>query len=121
MTGDAKLCSVLRSLLSNRMSHVTLNNRKSKWFHQTNGLPQGSVLCSGIGGGAGPGPCLAPRGYPACAWGVWVALGTPCCGWIDAGPGVGLVALGPLMCPQVFYIPIPLALLVPVHSTHSHT
>ena len=36
MTGDANLCNIIRSLLS--------NNRKSRWFHQTNGLPQGSVL-----------------------------------------------------------------------------
>ena len=44
MTGDAKLCNIIRSLLSNRMFYVTLNNKKSRWFHQTNGLPQGSVL-----------------------------------------------------------------------------
>lgn len=44
MTGDAKLCNIIRSLLSSRMFHVTLNNKKSRWFHQTNGLPQGSVL-----------------------------------------------------------------------------
>ena len=44
VTGDAKLYNVIRSLLSNRMFHVTLNNRKSRWVHQTNGLPQGSAL-----------------------------------------------------------------------------
>ena len=44
MTADAKLCNIIRSLLSNRMFYVTLGNRKSRWFHQTNGLPQGSVL-----------------------------------------------------------------------------
>ena len=44
MTGDAQLCNIIRDLLSNRMFYVTLNNKKSRWFHQTNGLPQGSVL-----------------------------------------------------------------------------
>ena len=38
----------------------------------------------------------------ACAWGVWVALGTPQYGLVGAGPGAGLVALGTPMCPQVF-------------------
>jgi len=47
-------------------------------------------------------PC-APGECPACAWGVWVALGTPQCGWAGAGPGVGLVAVAPPMCPQVFF------------------
>ena len=60
-------------------------------------------------GGAGPGPlCLSiallPRGgAPPMPVGVWVALGTPRCGWVGAGPGVGLVSLGPPMCPQVFF------------------
>ena len=44
MTVDAKLCNIIRCLLSNRMFYVTLNNKKSRWFHQNNGLPQGSVL-----------------------------------------------------------------------------
>ena len=44
MTGDAKLCGMIRCLLSNQTFYVTLNNRKSRWFRQTNGLPQGSVL-----------------------------------------------------------------------------
>ncbi|KAJ8408721.1 hypothetical protein AAFF_G00253560 [Aldrovandia affinis] len=44
LNADAKLCNVIRCLLSNRMFYVTFNNRKSRWFHQTNGLPQGSVL-----------------------------------------------------------------------------
>jgi len=39
----------------------------------------------------------------ACAWGVWVALGTPQYGLVGAGPGAGLVALGPPMCPQVVF------------------
>ncbi|KAJ8414015.1 hypothetical protein AAFF_G00066130 [Aldrovandia affinis] len=46
MAADAKLCNVIRCLLSNWMFYVTFNNRKSRWFHQTNGLPQGSVLTS---------------------------------------------------------------------------
>uniref|UniRef100_A0A3Q2Y4W3 Reverse transcriptase domain-containing protein n=1 Tax=Hippocampus comes TaxID=109280 RepID=A0A3Q2Y4W3_HIPCM len=44
LTAAAKLCNIIRCLLSNRMFHVTLNNKKSRWFHQNNGLPQGSVL-----------------------------------------------------------------------------
>jgi len=41
---------------------------------------------SGMGGGAGPGTwclgaALRPGGSLACACGVWVALGTPQCGW----------------------------------------
>jgi len=37
----------------------------------------------------------------ACAWGAWVALGTPQYRWVGAGPDAGLVALGPGMCLQV--------------------
>ena len=64
-----------------------------------------------MGGGAGPGPgpwclgaALSPGGSPACAWVVWVALGMPQYVWVGAGPGAGLVALGPPMCPQVFFL-----------------
>lgn len=42
---DAKICNMIRCLLSNRMFYITLNNKKkSRWFHQNNRLPQGSVL-----------------------------------------------------------------------------
>ena len=48
------------------------------------------------------GRCLAPRGgtLPV-PGGVGIALGTPQYGWVGAGPGAGLVALGPGMCRQV--------------------
>ena len=56
--------------------------------------------------GLGPGvwalPC-APGGSPSCAWRVRVALGMPQYGWVGAGSGVGLVALGPPMCLQVVF------------------
>ena len=60
------------------------------------------VVVLGLGPGVWVLPC-APGGSPACAWGVWVALDTPQYGWVGAGPGAGLVALGPPMCPQVFW------------------
>ena len=44
MTGDIDLCQVIRCLLSNRRFFVQLNDKKSRWRSQKNGLPQGSVL-----------------------------------------------------------------------------
>ncbi|KAJ8371111.1 hypothetical protein SKAU_G00111390 [Synaphobranchus kaupii] len=44
MTGDLDLCQVIKSLLNNRRFFVQLNDKKSKWKAQKNGLPQGSVL-----------------------------------------------------------------------------
>ena len=44
MTGDVDLCQVIRGLLSNRRFFVQLNDKKSRWRSQKNGLPQGSVL-----------------------------------------------------------------------------
>ena len=44
MTGDIDLCQVIRGLLSNRHIFVQLNDKKSRWRSQKNGLPQGSVL-----------------------------------------------------------------------------
>ena len=43
-TGDIDLCQVIRGLLSNRRFFVQLNDKKSRWRSQKNGLPQGSVL-----------------------------------------------------------------------------
>ena len=56
------------------------------------------VVVLGMVSGVWALPC-APGRSPACAWGVWVALGTPQYGWVGAGPG----AQGPPMCPQVFF------------------
>ena len=44
MTGDIDLCQVIRGLLSNRRFFVQLNDKKSRWRSQKNGLPQESVL-----------------------------------------------------------------------------
>ena len=44
MTGDIDLCQVIRGLLSNRRFFVQINDKKSRWRSQKNGLPQGSVL-----------------------------------------------------------------------------
>lgn len=44
MTGDLDLCQVMKSLLNNRRFFVQLDDKKSKWKAQKNGLPQGSVL-----------------------------------------------------------------------------
>ena len=44
MTGDIDLCQVNLGLLSNRRFFVQLNDKKSRWRSQKNGLPQGSVL-----------------------------------------------------------------------------
>ena len=41
---DSTLCRVIQNLLSNRRFYVELNNERSRWRLQKNGLPQGSVL-----------------------------------------------------------------------------
>ena len=44
ITKDSTLCRVIQNLLSNRRLYVELNNKRSRWILQKNGLPQGSVL-----------------------------------------------------------------------------
>ena len=44
VTSDIDLCQVIRGLLSNHRFFVQLNDKKSRWRSQKNGLPQGSVL-----------------------------------------------------------------------------
>ena len=43
-TQDSQLCRVYQNMLSNRRFYVELNNERSRWRKQKNGLPQGSVL-----------------------------------------------------------------------------
>ena len=43
-TLDSQLCKVIQNLLSDRKFYVELNNERSRWIIQKNGLPQGSVL-----------------------------------------------------------------------------
>ena len=43
-TQDSQLCRVFQNMLSNRRLYVELNNERSRWRKQNNGLPQGSVL-----------------------------------------------------------------------------
>ena len=43
-TQDSQLCKVFQNMLSNRRFYVELNNERSRWRKQKNGLPQGSVL-----------------------------------------------------------------------------
>ena len=43
-TLDSQLCRVIENLLSDRRFYVELNNERSRWRIQKNGLPQGSVL-----------------------------------------------------------------------------
>ena len=43
-TLDSQLCRVIQNLLSDRRFYVELNNERSRWRIQNNGLPQGSVL-----------------------------------------------------------------------------
>ena len=43
-TQDSQLCGVFQNMLSNRRFYVELNNERSRWRTQKNGLPQGSVL-----------------------------------------------------------------------------
>ena len=44
ITQDSQLCRVLQNMLSNRRFYVELNNERSSWKIQKNGLPQWSVL-----------------------------------------------------------------------------
>ena len=43
MTKDL-LCRVIQNVLANIRLYVKLNNERSKWITQNNGLPQSSVL-----------------------------------------------------------------------------
>ena len=43
-TLDRQLCRGIHNLLSDRRLYVELNNKRSSWIIQKNGLPQGSVL-----------------------------------------------------------------------------
>ena len=44
MTDDKAMTTFLDALLKNRMFYVVLNQNKSRWRQQRNGLSQGSVL-----------------------------------------------------------------------------
>ena len=44
ITQDSTLCRIIQNLLSNRRFNVELNNERSRWTLQKNGLPQGSLL-----------------------------------------------------------------------------
>ena len=44
MTDDKAMTTLLGTLLKNRMFYVALNQKKSRWWQQQNGFPQGSVL-----------------------------------------------------------------------------
>ena len=44
ITQDGPLCRVIQNMLSSRRVYVELNNERSRWRKQKNGLPQGSVL-----------------------------------------------------------------------------
>ena len=43
-TQDSQLCRVIQNMLSNRRFYVELNNERSRWRKQKNGLLMGSVL-----------------------------------------------------------------------------
>ena len=43
-TQDSKIYRVIQNLLSNRRYYVELNNERSRWRKQKNGLPQGRAL-----------------------------------------------------------------------------
>ena len=43
-TQDSQLCRVFQNMLSNRKLYVEINNERSRWRKQKNGLPQGSFL-----------------------------------------------------------------------------
>ena len=43
-TRDTPLCRVIQNMLSSRRFYVELNNERSRWRKQKNGLPQRSVL-----------------------------------------------------------------------------
>ena len=44
MTVDAGFTKLIGSIMSNRWLYVKLNEKKSRWRNQKNGLPQGSIL-----------------------------------------------------------------------------
>ena len=44
ITQDRPLCRVIQNMLSSRRFYMELNNDRSRWRKQKNGLPQGSVL-----------------------------------------------------------------------------
>ena len=44
ITQDSTLCRVFQNLLSNIIFYLELNNERSRWRLQKDGLPQGSVL-----------------------------------------------------------------------------
>ena len=44
ITQDNPLCRVIQNMLYSRRFYVELNNERSRWRKQKNGLPQGSVL-----------------------------------------------------------------------------
>ena len=44
ITQDSTICRVIQNLLSNRRFYVELNNERTRWRLQKNGVPQGSVL-----------------------------------------------------------------------------
>ena len=46
MNNDKAMTTLLGTLLKNRMFYVTLNQKKSRWQQQRNGLPQGSDSAS---------------------------------------------------------------------------
>ena len=41
---DSPLCIIIQNMLSSRRFYVELNNERSRWRQQKNGLTQGSVL-----------------------------------------------------------------------------
>ena len=43
ITQDSPLCRVIQNMLSSRRFYVELNNERSRWRKQKNGMPQGSV------------------------------------------------------------------------------
>ena len=43
-TWDSPLCRVIQNMLSSRRFYVELNNKRSRWRKQKNGLPLGSAL-----------------------------------------------------------------------------
>ena len=44
ITHDSPLCRIIQNMLSSKRFYVELNNERSGWRKQKNGLPQGSVL-----------------------------------------------------------------------------
>ena len=44
MTDDKAMTTLLGTFLKNRMFYAVMNQKKSQWRQQRNGLPQGSIL-----------------------------------------------------------------------------